>query len=361
MKRISVILVLILPVLLSSCLKEDELKDPFVSYVPSQLEDGWQISTPEYEKINPAALTEIFREFHSDNDLWQVRSLLVFRNGKLVAESYLKDQNDIITPRAVWSNTKQVLGLLTGIALEKQLIKSVNDPVSDYLSEATMRTDKMNIRISHLLSMKSGISYSNDGLKGQTADILRKLPEKITSYILNLPMEANPGIIFRYKDGDPQLLSAIIQARCGKTTSQWAKEVLFDRLEIKNLMWNNYRDGTTLGGFGILTTPRELAKFGQLVLDSGQWKGSQIVKKEWIREITTIREKEVYGFQFGYLWWIDNSRGMIFMWGHGGQYVFIIPSKKLVIVITSEVNTQDDFQLGNKAFAWVDRISAISE
>ena len=63
-------------------------------------------------------LTEIYKDFHADENIWQVRSLLVFRNGKLVAESYTKDDNDITTPRAIWSATKQVVGLLTGIALE---------------------------------------------------------------------------------------------------------------------------------------------------------------------------------------------------------------------------------------------------
>ena len=354
------VLFLFIIISLTSCLKEDELKKPFTSFKPDSINDGWQISTPSAENIDSSELTEIYSNFHSDNKIWQARSLLVFRNGKLIAESYTKDDNDVTTPRAIWSATKQVVGLLTGIALEQQIIKSINDPISDYLPETIIYQDKKNIQIENLLTMRSGISYSNDGLAGQTDDILRQLPDKITGYILGRPLAGDPGIKVQYKDCDPQLVSACIQAKCGKSTAQWAKEVLFDKLEIKNLDWDNYKDGVTLGGFGILTTPRELAKFGQCVLDSGLWKGAAVVSKEWIKQMTEIRIRDIYGYQFGYLWWKDENRGMTFMSGHGGQYVCIIPAKKLIVVMTAEVNTQGDFQFGKHAFNWVDKIVQIT-
>jgi CubicO group peptidase (beta-lactamase class C family) len=345
---------------LASCLKEEELKMPFQSFLPEQLNDGWEISTPAEENLDSLQLAQIYADYHSDDAIWQVRSLLVFRNGKLVAESYTRDDRDQTTPRAIWSATKQVVGLLTGIALENQIIMSINDSISDYLAETEFYPDKKNITIVDLLTMRSGIAYSNDGLDGQTDDILRQLPDRVTDFILGLPMAYNVGEIVRYKDGDPQLVSACIQAKCGKSTYQWAGEVLFDKLEIENLDWRNYKDGVTLGGFGILTTPRELAKFGQCVLDSGQWKGTTVVSREWIKEMTTVRVQDLYGFQFGYLWWKDIDRDMTFMSGHGGQYVCILPSKKLLVVMTAEANTQGEFQFGKEAFNWVDRISRIA-
>jgi len=358
MTRIAFLLVSIL--LFSSCLKEDELKKPFVSYQPRQLNDGWTITSPEAENMDITGLTQIYRDFHS-NDLWQVRSMLVFRNGKLVAESYTKDDSDINTPRAVWSETKQVVGLLTGIALEQKMIKDINDPISDYLPEVEKFQDKKNITIENLLTMRSGINYNNDELSGQSDDILRQLHDKVIDFILSRPMANNPGENAHYKDCDPQLVSAIIQKKCGKPTSEWAKEVLFDKLEIKNLAWISYKDGITLGGFGILTTPRELAKIGQCVLDSGKWKGTTIVNKDWIKKMTTMRVQDMYGYQFCYLWWKDENRKMTMMCGHGGQYVCILPEKNLVVVITAEENTQGDSQFRfDDAFKWVDRIVKIA-
>ena len=87
------LLLLMLP-LMVSCLQEDELKKPFVSNTPAVLNDGWNISSPENEGINSQRLAKIYADFHTDQDIWQARSLLVFRNGKLVAESYTKDDSD---------------------------------------------------------------------------------------------------------------------------------------------------------------------------------------------------------------------------------------------------------------------------
>ncbi|QQS29869.1 MAG: serine hydrolase [Sphingobacteriales bacterium] len=344
-----------------SCLKESQLKKPFITLQPFQIYDGWELSNPQSESIDSAGLTEIYKSFHEDDELWQVRSLLVFRNAKLVAESYTKDETDLTRPRAIWSATKQVVGILTGIALEQQLIQSLTDSIYHYLPETAQHPDKIGITVEHLLTMRSGIKYSNDGLSGQTDDILRQLPDNITAFILSLPMSATPGELVAYKDGDPQLVASIIQSQCGKTTYQWAKEVLFDPLEIQHLDWVSYKDGTTLGGFGIMTTPREMAKFGQCVMDGGQWKGVQLVSNDWIDEMTSVKIQDIYGYQFGYLWWKDESRGLIFMSGHGGQYVFLMPAKNLMIVMTAEVNTQGDFQFNrDKALKWVDEIIEIA-
>ena len=102
------------------------------------------------------------------------------------------------------------------------------------------------------------------------------------------------------------------------------------------------------------------AKFGQCFLDSGQWKGTTIVSKDWIKEMTALRIQDIYGYQFGYLWWKDVSREMTFMNGHGGQYVCILPSKNLIVVMTAGVNTPGEYQFGKDGFIWVDRISEIA-
>ena len=354
-------LLLLLILFFGSCIREEELKKPFVSFTPDELNDGWILSSPEKEGIDSLLLSEIYLDFHANQDIWQVRSMLVFRNGKLVAETYTKEDADQITPRAMWSCTKQVIGLLTGIALEKGLIHSVQDSIGQYLPESVDFPDKKDITIEQLLTMKSGIDYSNDGLSGQSDDILRQLPENITRFILGRPLKTTPGEIVIYKDCDPQLVACVIQHTSGIKTRDWAKEVLFDPMKIQNMEWMDYKDGTTLGGFGIMSTPREMAKFGQLVLDSGMWKGNVIVDKNWIKEMTTIRVKNLYSSQFCYLWWKDESRKITYMHGHGGQYVCIIPDKKLIVMMTAEVNTQDDFQFSkDRAFEWVDKIIAIT-
>lgn len=357
--RIETILIFCAIILMSGCLREDELKTPFATYVPQNINDGWALSDPVAENIDPSRLTLVYRDVHGDENMWQIRSLLVIRNGKLVAESYTKDQNDITTPRAIWSCTKQVVGILTGIALEQGYIHNINDPISIYLTDAASKhPDKGAITISNLLSMRSGIGFENDGGNGQTEQLLRGKPANSVNFIMELPMKNATGGKFHYNDGDPHLISAIIQSQTGKPLKDWAKEVLFSRLGIKNYDWVNYRDGVTFGGFGINITPREMAKIAQCVLNEGELNGVRVVSPEWISEITNVTEQNGFeGKQFGYQWWIDSSRGINFMWGHGGQFFFIHPGKQLIVAMTAEPNTQGGFQLSiDKAFNIFDRI-----
>lgn len=328
-----------------SCLKEGEFKKPFVSYIPQELNDGWEISTPEAEGIDAEKLKDIYTDFHDRQDTWQVRSLLVFRNGKLVAESYTKDDNDIVNPILVQSCTKQVIGILTGIALEKGLFEMVTDSIVKYVPEVRNHEDKKGITIQDLLTMKSGIEFENGGKNGNNFILLQQKPDNLLEYILGLPMADKPGQIAKYKDCDAHLMAICIQKQAGKKTSEWAKDVLFDPLGIRFIKWDCYRDGYTLGGEGIFATPRELSLFGQLVLDSGEYKSRRIVSREWIKEMIKVREQNVYGTQFGYFWRLDARHKWVMMMGHGGQLVCVIPEEKLIIAITAEPLIQNEYQL----------------
>jgi CubicO group peptidase (beta-lactamase class C family) len=362
MKIVKSVFLLMIFLLAASCLSEDRQKLTFTGFSPKDISDGWTISNPTDENIDASRLAGIYADLH-ENDIWQIKSLLVFRNGKLAAESYMKDTNEIVDKTAVWSCTKQFTALLTGIAVEKGLF-SVDDPIANHLPRA-VSYGKGHITIKDLLTMKSGIDFNNDGFNGETSKLLREEPGNSLNFILDLGMRSAPGSSFNYNDGDPQIISAIIQERTGKTMKLWAEEVLFDKIGITNLEWLSYKDGITMGAFGILTTPREMAKIGQLVMNNGQWNGEQIVSSAWIHEMT--REKVPSGetketnITFGYYWWRDSNRNIEFMRGHGGQYVFINKDKKLMVVITSEPNTQGNFQLSlNQGLSIYDSINSIT-
>jgi len=364
MKKIFVVLIVLLS--LSACLTDAPLKQPFQSYTPPNLADGWSIAAPDDEGMDGEALKDVYRYVHDEDNVWQIRSLLVFRNNNLVAESYMKDNNDRTNPGAVWSCTKQVVGILTGIAVDQGLLLTT-DRISDHLPNvsSSQHSDKNQITIDNLLSMRSGIDYENGGISGNSTTLLRQKPSNSLEYVLGLGMDASPGTRYRYKDGDPHIMSAILQERAGKTTRDWAWEVLFNRIGINILQWHTYKDGITMGGFGILTTPRELAKIGQLVLNNGMWGDEQIVSSEWITEMTSSKisddKTQEKNITFGYFWWKDIGRDISIMRGHGGQFVFINKQKNLIVVITSEPNTQDDFELSlNQGLSIYDRINSIA-
>ena len=359
-KSLLFIPILVLSFLSVTCLNDDLLKLPFQSYVPANLSDGWGLATPEEAGIDSEALKDVYRYVHEDNNVWQIRSLLVFRNNKLVAESYMKDRNDRVNLHPIWSCTKQVTGILTGIAIDKGLI-SINDTILDHLPQVSKYPEKSGITIENLLMMKSGIRFNNDKDndkwgRGEISNFL--------DYVLSFDMQASPGSMYRYKESDPVIISAIIQERTGKTTRDWAKEVLFNKIGINRLEWRTDKVGITNGAYGISTTPREMGKIGQLVANDGMWNGEQIVSKYWIDMMTTARvspnETEITDIAFGYLWWKDIKRNVDFTWGFGGQFILINRDKNFVIVITSEKHTEGEHNLSNyQALSIYDRINNI--
>ena len=347
-----VILLIIFSILLVSCLTDDPLKIPFQGYSPDILDDGWEIASPTDVGINEEALNDVYRYVHNDDNVWQIRSLLVFKDNKLVAESYMKDRNDRINLHPIWSCTKQVTGILAGIAADNGLI-SINDTLSDHLPEVSKHPEKSGITIENLLTMKSGINYNNDGYKGEDSKLAREEASNSLDLVLGLAMSTEPGTQFRYKNSDPHLISAILQKRTGTTMRDWAQEVLFDKIGVTRLEWRTYKDGITFGAFGILTSPREMGKIGQLVANNGIWNGEQIVSKNWLDKMTSIQvppdethnDVHIDNIAFGYMWWKDVARNVNFTWGHGGQYVIINKDKNLVVVITSERHTSGKFNL----------------
>jgi CubicO group peptidase (beta-lactamase class C family) len=328
--------------LFGSCLEEDEMKKPFVGFAPLLMNDGWQISTPSREGIDSLELIDVYRNVYSDDALWMMKSMLVFRNGKLVAESYLKDDSDRNKQAAIWSCTKQTNSIITGIAITNELL-SLQDSIGKYLpSYIAQHPDKKGIKIENLLTMRSGIDFDN----GVDNDPLREHePKDATEYMLDFKMYESPGADYRYKDSDPHLLSAVMQNATGKPLDEYGKEVLFDKLGMTHYYWERY-NGTSIGSWGILTTPRELAKIGQCVLDSGRWNNQQVIPLSWWQQMISPHTLNAHGdAAFGYLWWSVPSKGYYFMWGHGGQFAFAVPAKRLLIVVTSFENVDADFYL----------------
>lgn len=331
--------------LFSSCLKEDLIKKPFTSIEPQDIADNWTISKPEEVGISTYKLTSIIQNYHNNPDFWQIRSISVFKNDRLIAETYCKDERDRIIGRPIWSCTKQILSILVGVAIDKGLISSVDDPIEKYLEEEIKTfPDKRDITIKDLLTMRSGIGFTNYGLYSDDAAILQQKPDDILGFCLSKDMKGTPGEDYSYKDSDPQILVAILDKVTKRHTREWANEVLFKPLGINNIEWINYRDGKTIGAFGIITTPRELAKVGQLVLNNGVFNNNRIVSEKWLNEMLTNHVKTP-DKNFGYLWWIDVENKIYYMSGNGGQFVLLKPEKNLMVVITSEDKTQGKARL----------------
>ncbi len=347
----------LLSLLGAACLTEAPTSPTSTSSVPVDLNDGWPIATPESVGLDPAALGELVDELRAWPDFWQLRSLLIAREGHLVSETYLRSLADIDRLHPIWSCTKQVLGILTGVALNEGVLESVDERALaglPYMSAHPGLADS--VRVEDLLTMRSGLHFDE---ADDAAAILRRSSGPALPYILSRPRRSSPGDAFQYSSGDSHLLLEGIRARLDEPFSQWAEREFFRPLGIESYEWATY-DGVPFGGWGLMLRPRDLLRVAQLVLDRGNVGARTLVSESWIEEMLTPRVSDAGGelADFGYQWWIRRRGEGFYMAGSGGQFAVVFPRLQLVVSGTSEPDTDGALELSAETFLGIaDRVA----
>ena len=279
-----------------------------------------------------------------------VHAVLVARVGKLVFERYFSGSDeingrrvenvtfDVGIPHSLKSVSKSVTSLAVGIAIDRGLIRSVNEPIFSFFPELSdlRSAEKDRIQLVHALTMSMGLKwveatpatgdYNNDEARMHIAwDPCR--------YVLGLPVTAPAGQEFFYNTGALALVSTIMRKATGRPLDEFAREALFEPMGITEFEWTRVRGDSDAGG-GLRLRPRDMAKIGQLVLAGGRWKDRQIVSKAWIETSTAPKLKATDDQLYGYLWWLGRSRlnGREVHWvgalGRGGQSICIVPGAR---------------------------------
>jgi CubicO group peptidase (beta-lactamase class C family) len=324
------------------CLPDGKLK---IAYNDEALayDDGWQVSTPAAEGFDPAALRAAYAAFFSEDQYVVARSLLVVRHGKLVAEGYCRSLEDRTRLRNIQSVTQSVTSLLFGIAHGEGRFPDVGGQIWQYLPrESAGDAVKQTLSLSDLLTMRSGLDIDNDTF---TEQVLDNEEQDSVRFILRKPLVDKPGARFAYKDADVHVLGGILQEVMGKKLQEQASARLFAPLGITDFVWNTHVDGVDYGATSLFLRPRDLAKLGQLTLNRGSWKGQSVVSQAWIEASTSTKAETPatpLGFSYGYLWWTLPGMQAYTAWGHGGQFVMVVPPSELVIVMTSEPSPNDE-------------------
>ena len=282
----------------------------------------------------------------------KIHSFLLLKNGDLFLEKYY-GAYDRHSPHDLRSTTKSIRALLMGIALDKGLIKSLDDPVLNYLKDLKPQKNlderKGQITLRHLLTMSSGLECNDWDPKsrGQEDRVYRK--KDWLQYTMDLPMANDPGEVSAYCSMGAIMIAEVIHKTSGMSIQEFAQQYLFDPLAIQEVSWGHTANKEVLdAGKRLYMTPRDMAKLGQLVLQKGQWKGEQIVSKSWIEEATSPKTK-ITGIDYGYFWWnlpfqgMDQTYMATLAMGNGGQYIMVFPELKLVAVFTGGAyNSQED-------------------
>ncbi|MGB1249132.1 MAG: serine hydrolase domain-containing protein [Candidatus Promineifilaceae bacterium] len=321
------ILTLLLLLLFTNACTTTTVEEPAPPYQSAGLESGVGSDSAENQGFDPDMLAQI--PTYVEDGYSHLFSVLVLRNGELVSEWYADDQN-ADTPAVAFSVTKSFMSALIGIALEEGLIDSVQQTLGELIPlslpvDGDPRT--ADITLKQLLTMTSGMYCSNDSCHGTS------IPEATSR-----ELELDPGTQFVYDTGASHLLSAVLEEATGMTAYEYAEQKLFTPLGFEGESWDTDSDGVYFGGKGLNLRPRDMAKFGQLFLDEGQWDGVQLVSADYIRESTTDRLDNVAADgEYGYLWWPGEVEGhtAYSAVGYGGQYITVVPDLELVVVITS--------------------------
>ena len=290
-------------------------------------------------------------DYLADN---RVAGLLILKNGKVVFEDYELGTG----PETRWpsfSMAKSVSSTLVGIAMQQGFIKSLDDPMTQYLPEMKGGAYE-GVTIRNVLQMASGVKWDetytdpkSDRRKLLEAQLALK-PGSILSYMNKLEKSCSPGSIWNYSTGESFLVGALLERVTGKPLATYLSETLWSPLGMEKdaTWWTESPGGLGLSGSGLGATLRDYARFGSFVLDDGVVDGKRLVPEGWFREAGSAHVIGGKKINYGYFWWpipegdpVHN--GAFRARGIFGQNMYINPTERLVIVVLSARPKPDSY------------------
>jgi CubicO group peptidase (beta-lactamase class C family) len=269
------------------------------------------------------------------------RAVLVVYDGKLVAEQYANgfDEHTVMLG---WSISKSLTGALIGVLVRQgKLDVEAPAPVPEW-----QHTKKQKIRLKDLLQQTSGLDFEENYTKpSEVTNMLFKRGD-MAGFTAMLPLKYEPGTVFNYSSGNSNILSHIIRHTVGdKDYVAFPYKALFHKLHMYSTLLEPDASGTFIGSSYSYATARDFARFGLLYYNNGLWNGEQVFPSNWVQQSiqpSAADKLKHYGYQFwlnGYdkkdpskRMYPDVPNDMFFADGYGGQDIYIIPSKKLVVV-----------------------------
>jgi len=294
----------------------------------------WFVST-NYNK------TKIDESLIKKVEQFKTTSLLIIKNDSIVYENYWEQYNDKSVTNS-FSMAKSFTAALIGIAIKQGLIKSVDEPVGNYI-DSYKQGDKAKITIKHLLTMSSGIDFDETYNSPLAWPSEAYYGNDVNVLTLKAGVKEAPGITWKYKGGDTQLLGIILKKVLGnKTVSQFAAENLWQKMGAEHpAFWSlDKADGMEKVSCCWYATARDFARFAKLYMNKGNWNGEQILDSSYIQEsIQLANLKDTDGKpndKYGYQWWIMKHKGhdIFYCRGIRGQYIFAVPDSNLIAVRT---------------------------
>ena len=347
-------------VFLNSCQEEeDNFQFPSNEFISTGNFNGsywptsaWRMCRPEEVGMNSSKLNELNEEINLLIKLHiDIHSVVIIKDGYIVAEQYYSDYYGMDSLHPIYSCTKSITSALIGIAIDHNYITDVNDKMVSFFPNYAIENlsiEKQNISLENMLTMSAGLewyeleySYNDE----RNTFYQWTLSHDRVKFVLDRPVISAPGEEYSYNTGISHVLSGIIKNSTNLRTDSFAVENLFTQLGINHYYWRHDAQNVTYGGASLRLTPRDMAKFGYLYLNNGNWDGTQIVSESWV-EISQqkhIQRKYIPNYYYGYHWWVneDNYYAAV---GFGGQWIIIVPQHNLVVVFTNRFIEGNSFQ-----------------
>jgi CubicO group peptidase (beta-lactamase class C family) len=286
-------------------------------------------STPESQGVSSADVRAFVEA--ADKQVDTMHSFMLVRHGHVVAECWWKPEA-ADKPHVLHSLSKSFTSTAVGLAVAEWKL-SIDDPVLKFFPEDAPEkpSDKLKaMRVRDLLTMNTG----------QESEPKFTSDEPWVRTFLAHPVQFKPGTHFLYNSSGTHMCSAIVRKVTGETVLDYLRPRLFEPLGIDNPEWMTSPQGNSTGGWGLKICTEDIAKFGQLYLQKGQWKGRQLVPAVWVEQATSKQVSngsdptkdwdQGYGFQF---WRCRHGayRGD----GAHGQFCLVLPEQDAVVAITA--------------------------
>lgn len=291
---------------------------------------------------NEPALGKVLAGFDHDEHP-DLRAVVVLRDGRVVAERYYNGET-ANTLHDIRSAGKSVTSLLVGIAIDQGKIHGVGDVVSTYWPEAKGSAIG-NVAVKDVLTMRSGLAaFDEDPASPGNEDKLDVAPDPL-AFLRSVPRADPPGSRYRYNSLTAYSAGVVVAKATARSMADFARTSLFRPLGIRRWQWAADAAGYTKGQGNLSLTARDFATIGEMVRGEGLYRGRRIVSAGWIRDAlapkVSISDSDPYAEGYGYFWYskvqqIDGRPVPVsFASGNGGNKIYVVPSRNMVVAITS--------------------------
>lgn len=324
----------------------DDYKDFATNTIVAGRPQPWE----SHELYNKIPLTDTLK---TELERFESASFFVAKNGKALWEYYWDGYSDKSNTNS-FSMSKSVVTMLLGKAIEQGYIKSLDQPITDFLPEFKDDPFGKKCTVGDLSAMTSGFDWKEDYYFPINPTAKAYYGKNIEKQMLSRKFIAEPGGHFNYISSDTQLLGIILQRAVGISISRYLQEEFWQPMGMEqDAYWSkDMADGMEKAYCCLYSNARDFGKFGQLLLQQGNWNGKQILDSVFVEKMITPNHKAFNDGEYekyGYSIWTDYEHQPNFygLMGHLGQRVIVVPSEDLVIV---RLGKQKDKRIMGKGF-----------